>query len=249
MFEGKAGVIVGGTSGIGKATALAFARLGAAVVVSGRRANEGQQVVDEIAGAGGKAVFLPVDVADEASIAALIDDSVRQFGSLDFAVNNAARELPAGLLHERTAEECDAILSINVRGVFLGMKYQLVQMLKQGNGAIVNIASSSAHKAVPYAALYTATKNAIVGLTQAAAVEYIKQGIRINAMSPGVVDTETLQRYVAGAGYTVAEMAAGYPIGRAADPDEIAQAITWLCSPAASFVVGHSLVADGGMSI
>ena len=198
MFTGKAGVVVGATAGIGRATALAFGRLGANVIVSGRRASEGHAVVEEIRRAGGTAEFVAVDVADEASIAALIAESVRLFGRLDFAVNNAARELPGGLLHERTAQECDDILAVNVRGVFLGMKYQLIQMLSQGSGAIVNVASTSGHKAFPYAALYTATKHAVVGLTKAAAAEYVKQGIRINAISPGVVDTETMQRYCAG---------------------------------------------------
>ena len=249
MFTGKAGVVVGATAGIGRATALAFGRLGANVIVSGRRASEGHAVVEEIRRAGGTAEFVAVDVADEASIAALIAESVRLFGRLDFAVNNAARELPGGLLHERTAQECDDILAVNVRGVFLGMKYQLIQMLSQGSGAIVNVASTSGHKAFPYAALYTATKHAVVGLTKAAAAEYVKQGIRINAISPGVVDTETMQRYCAGAGITVEGVAGTAPIGRPADPDEIAQAITWLCSQASSYVVGHSLLADGGMCV
>lgn len=246
MFENRVALIVGATSGMGEATALAFAAQHARVVVSGRRADEGNAIVDRIRAAGGEAVFIAADVGDEASIIHLIDQAVAQYGRIDCAVNNAAREIPAGPLAERTAEECDAIMDINVRGVFLSMKYQILQMLKQGGGAIVNIASTSGHVGFPMAALYTASKHAVVGLTKAAALEYIKQGIRINAISPGVVDTEMLRRYLGSAGYSVQDLAGSYPIGRPADPAEIAASTLWLCSPAASFVVGQAIPVDGG---
>jgi NAD(P)-dependent dehydrogenase (short-subunit alcohol dehydrogenase family) len=248
IFDGKVALIVGATSGMGAATARAFAVGGARVMVCGRRAPEGDAVVAQIIAAGGQATFAAVDVTDESSIIVMLEATHASYGRLDFAVNNAAKEIPAGPLAERSAADCDALMAVNLRGVFLCMKYQILSMLRQGGGAIVNITSGGAHVGIPNAALYTASKHAVLGLTKAAALEYVKSGIRINAVSPGIVDTEMLRRYVSGAGYSVAQMAAGTPIGRPADPDEIASATLWLCSPTASFVIGQAIVVDGGQT-
>lgn len=249
MFEGKTALVVGATSGMGEATARAFAQQGAQVVVSGRRADRGEEVAAGIRHAGGKATFIQADVGDEQSVINLVNATAERYGRIDCAVNAAALEIPAGPLADRTAPECDAIMAINIRGVFLGMKYQILNMLADGRGgAIVNVASAAGHVAVPTAALYTATKHAVIGLTKTAALEYVKQGIRINAVSPGVVDTEMMRRFMSTAGYTVQAMAAAQPIGRPAEPEEIASAILFLCSPGASFVVGHGLLVDGGLA-
>lgn len=248
MADSKVALVVGATSGMGAATACAFARRDERVVVAGRRAAEGQTVVDQIRAAGGDAFFQQVDVADETSVIQMIDRTVETYGRLDYAVNNAAVEVPATLLADCSTEDADLQMAVNFRGVFLGMKYQIKAMLQTGGGAIVNIASTSGHVGFPFAAVYTATKHAVVGLTKAAGLEYIKQGVRINAVSPGVVNTEMLQRYLGSAGYSVEALAATAAIGRAADPDEIAAATLWLCSPAASFVVGQAIPVDGGMT-
>src|SRR3546814_652508 len=181
-------------------------------------------------------------------LVALIAAGVARYGRIDCAVNNAAKEIPSGMLAERSAEDCDAIMAVNVRGVFLCMKYQIKQMLLQGGGAIVNIASSSGHVGFPGAALYTASKHAVVGMTRAAGLEYVKLGIRINAISPGVVDTQMMRRYLATVDYTLDALASAQPIGRPADPFEIAAATLWLCSPAASYVVGQAIPVDGGIT-
>ena len=247
MFQGKTALVIGATSGMGEASARAFAREGASVVVAGRRVDRGESIAASIREAGGEATFLPCDVGSEQSIIDVVAGTVARYGRLDCAVNNAALEIAGGLLHERPTADCDAILAINVRGVFLSMKYQITQMLQNGGGAIVNVTSSSAHVGFPTAALYTGTKHAIDGMSKAAALEYVKLGIRINCVAPGLMASEMMQRYCDSVGITVQDVADTTPIGRPARPEELASAVLWLCSPGASFAVGTSLVVDGGM--
>jgi len=250
MADKKVALVVGATSGLGAASSIAFGRDGYRVVVAGRREAEGSAVVDKIVAAGGEAFFHPVDVGEEQSVVDLVDRTMRDYGRLDSAVNNAALELPAALLADVPTEDFDAQVRINVRGVFLGMKYQIKAMLAGEGGAIVNVASTSGHVGFAYATVYTATKHAVVGLTKSAALEYIKQGVRINAISPGVMDTEMMRRYLDSAGSSIAEVIeyTAAAIGRAARPEEIAEAVVWACSPAASYLVGQAIPVDGGIT-
>lgn len=248
MAEGKVALVVGATSGMGAATAEIFGRDGCRVVVSGRRQEQGDAVVARIRAAGGEAIFVPVDVGSEQSVIDLIDRTVREYGRIDYAVNNAATEASGCGMADMTLEDCDYQMRINFRGVFLAMKYQIKEMLKTGGGAIVNIASTAGHVGFPYAAVYTASKHAVVGLTKATALEYIQQGIRINAISPGVMHTEMMQRFLDSSGVSIDDLAASAAIKRPADPAEVAAATVWLCSPAASFIVGQAIPVDGGLT-
>jgi NAD(P)-dependent dehydrogenase (short-subunit alcohol dehydrogenase family) len=249
MFNDKTAVVLGATSGIGEATAREFATAGARVVVAGRRVERGEAVASAIREAGGDASFIRCDAAEEQSIIDLMTAAAERYGRIEFAVNTPAKEIPSGLLADKTAADFDDAFRVAVRGIFLAMKYQIHHMLAHGGGSIVNVASTASHVAFPTAAIYTATKHAMLGLTKAAALEYIGQGIRINAVAPGSVGTEMLERFMVSAGLTLDDAGGSAPIGRAGRPEEIAKAIIWLSSPAASYVVGHSLIADGGATV
>lgn len=241
---GKAALVVGADSGIGLATAHAFSRAGARVVMAGLREKEGADHAAGIAGAS----FVRADVRDEADVAAMVAIAVERLGGLDIAFNNAGIEGPAGPVQDLRTEDFDALLAINLRGAWLGMKYQIPHLIARGGGAIVNTSSTAGVKAIPNVAIYTATKHAIIGLTKAAALELAPSGIRVNAIAPGPVDTGLLRRMVAGRQGTLESVKARTPLGRIADADEIAGTVTWLASDAAANLTGTVLFSDGGLT-
>jgi len=247
-FENKVALITGGTSGIGVATALAFAREGAKVVISGRREKEGNDVVSRIKKAGGEGLFIKTDVSEETGVEALVDKTLSTYGRLDAAFNNAGIEGEVGKqTHEQSAANYRAVMDINVLGVLLAMKYQISVMLKNGGGAIVNNASVGGLVGFPGASVYVASKHAVLGLTRTAALEYARRGIRVNAVSPGGIETPMLDRFTGGPGTDFTkQLEAMHPIGRLGRPEEIAEAVLWLCSDKASFFTGQSLTVDGG---
>jgi NAD(P)-dependent dehydrogenase (short-subunit alcohol dehydrogenase family) len=248
-FQGKVALVTGGTSGIGRATALAFAKEGAKVVVAGRRAAEGEETVRQIRGKGGNAVFVAADVAQEPQVKNLIGRTLEQFGRLDFAFNNAGVEQTPTPFLEQSVEDYDHVMDINVKGVWLSMRHEIPAMLKSGGGAIVNTASVLGVNAIPGIEVYTASKHAVIGLTKSAAVEFAKQGIRINAVLPAVIDTDMYHRFAGEDAERQAALTSLHPIGRIGKPEEIADAVIWLSSSKSSFVTGHSLLVDGGFTV
>lgn len=253
QFTNKIVLVTGATSGIGEAAAHAFAREGATVIVNGRRAHKGEAVVQAIHTAGGHAEFGQADVADEEQVARLVDEIIARHGRLDVAFNNAGIEGKMGALTaDQTLEDYRTNIDVNVGGVLWAMKHEILAMLKTGGGSIVNTASIFSQIGMPGMALYTASKHAVVGLTRAAALEYGQQGIRINAVSPGGVETEMFVR----AAGTAEENSEGrqyftnfHPMGRISQPEEQAEAVLFLASDKASFVNGANLAVDSGWSI
>jgi NAD(P)-dependent dehydrogenase (short-subunit alcohol dehydrogenase family) len=238
-------LITGALTGIGRATAMAFAKGGACVVVSGRREDAGRALAAELRTLGAQAEFVQADVRHEDEIRSLVDQTVKRFGRLDVAVNNAGTEGRPGPLTEQTAETYAAIFETNVLGTMLSMKHELRVMQPQGTGSIINLSSTMGQRGAPGAALYTASKHAVEGLTKAAALEGAAFGVRVNAVAPGPIDTEMLERFTGNADRK-AGLIAGVPLKRAGKPDEIAQAITYLASDKASYVTGQILGVNGG---
>ncbi|MGP3958073.1 SDR family NAD(P)-dependent oxidoreductase [Nonomuraea sp. 3N208] len=246
-FAGKTVLITGATSGIGKATAYAFAKEGARVMFCGRRTELGRSNEREIRDSGGEASFRRADVREESDVAALVTECVRHYGRIDIAVNNAGIETPRpSPLHQQSVRDFDAVWRTNARGVFLSMKYELPRMLSQRRGVIINTASISAEAGFATIAPYSASKHAVASLTKVAALEYADKGIRVNALAPGAVDTPMLRRAAEAFGTTYAEIAQDYPIKRIVHPDEIARVIMFLASDEASAVVGTDVDASGG---
>jgi NAD(P)-dependent dehydrogenase (short-subunit alcohol dehydrogenase family) len=259
--DGGVALVTGATSGIGLATAVAFARRGLAVVLAGRDAERGARALGEVRGAraDARAEFVRADVADPADVERLVAAAVERFGRLDVAVNNASD--PAGAIGKRTAdytvEEFDAQHALNLRSVWLCMKHEIAQMLRQGGGgAIVNVSSVNGLGGVRGAALYASAKAGVLALTKSAAQEYAADGVRVNALVPGAFDTPMLRGAMAAQGAvddeSLGAMRAAYaglvPLGRIGDPSEAAEAVVWLCSAHASYVTGHSMIVDGGMT-
>jgi NAD(P)-dependent dehydrogenase (short-subunit alcohol dehydrogenase family) len=245
-LEGKVGLVTGGTSGIGRETAVLFAEAGAKVVVAGRRENEGQETVELIRAAGGDGYFCKTDVSKAAEVDTLIKRTVEKFGRLDVAFNNAGIEGVWVPIVRQSEEDFDRTISINLKGVWLCLKYEIRQMLRQGGGgAIVNAASIYSLIGSPGAAAYSASKCGVVGLTKAAALENARNGIRVNAVCPAAIETPMADRLF-GAPMVRESAIRSHPIGRFGTPREIAEAVVWMCSSRASFMTGHSLVLDGG---
>ena len=238
-------LITGALSGIGRAVALAFAKEGASVVVSGRRDAEGKALETELSGLGVKAAFIRADVRHEDEVRNLIDKTVARFGRLDIAVNSAGTEGKPGPVTGQTAESYAATFDTNVLGTLLSMKHELRVMSPQGSGSIVNISSTYGHEGAKGASLYSASKHAVEGLTKSAALEAAPSGVRVNAIAPGPTETDMLTRFT-GTAERKAALAAGVPLGRVADPDEIARAILFVASKAASFMTGQIVTVDGG---
>ncbi len=248
-FSGKTAVVLGATAGIGRAAALAFAAAGARVVVAGLGASEGRAVEAEVRRrSGSEALFIEADVTRADEVRAVIERAADRFGRIHAAVNNAGTEGRFGPVQAAEDEDFDRIMGVNLKGVWHGLKYEIPHMLAHGGGAIVNTASSAGVTGIANVALYTASKHGVVGLTKATALELAKSGIRVNAVAPGPVDTGLLHRMVAGH-IDVEAIAASVPMGRISQPEEIAGAIVWLCSDAASYITGHTLVIDGGLTV
>jgi NAD(P)-dependent dehydrogenase (short-subunit alcohol dehydrogenase family) len=245
-LSGKVAIVTGGTSGIGRATAIAYAQQGAKVVVAGRRVEAGQETVQLIKAAGGEAFFTQTDVTQEVDVKTMVDRTVSVFGRLDIAFNNAGMHGENAVLTEQTDDEYDRMMTANVKGVWLCMKYEIAQMMQQGSGAIVNTSSILGVVAMAGVPLYTASKHAVQGLTKAAALQYAKAGIRINAVGPGAIATDMFEAATGGQDEAKAYMAGLHPMGRIGQPSEVANAVLWLSSDAASFVTGETLMVDGG---
>ncbi len=243
LVAGKVALVTGGGSGIGRQACLVFCREGAQVVVSDVTVEGGEETLSLIKQAGGEAAFVKADVAQAAEVEALVAKTVEAYGRLDCAYNNAGIAGRTARVADDTEENWERILSINLKGVWLCLKYEIAHMLKQGGGAIVNTASGAGLIGVRRTGAYVASKHGVVGLTKTAALEYAKANIRVNAVCPGPIDTPMLR----GASERVIDaMAAAQPNGRLGQPQEIAEAVVWLCSDAASFVTGHPMPVDGG---
>ena len=247
MTDQKVAIVTGGNSGIGRATAIAIAKEGAKVTIAGRRVKEGEETVRLIKEAGSEGIFVKTDVANENDVRSLVERTVETYGRLDYAFNNAGIEQTMAPLTEQTVEEFDQIMNINVRGVWLSMKYEIPVMLKSGGGAIVNNSSVAGIMGFPQMAIYIASKHAVLGLTKSAALEYAKSGIRINSIAPGGVDTDMVERLTEDDKQWRETLTSMHPIGRLSNPEEIANAVVWLLSNSASFVLGHTLLVDGGV--
>ncbi len=246
-LEGRVALVTGGSSGIGRASALAYAREGAKVVVADVNVEAGEQTVEEVRKADGTATFVRADVSSGRDVEALIRQTIEVYGRLDCAFNNAGITGALGVsTHEYPEEDWDRVIGVNLKGVWLCMKHEIPQMLEQGGGVIVNTASIWGLVGAEGASAYVASKHAVVGLTRAAALEYAQQGIRINAVNPGTIRTPLLDPFIAAIPDFVSTLTAEHPIGRIGMPEEVAAAVVWLCSDAASFVVGHTMVVDGG---
>jgi NAD(P)-dependent dehydrogenase (short-subunit alcohol dehydrogenase family) len=249
-FTGKVAFVTGAATGIGRATALAFAREGASVVVADVSKDRIDETAALIEKAGGKAHAVKCDVTQEAEIKNAIDEAIKVFGRLDLAFNNAGvEEKNTDPTAEETTEEWDRVINTNLRGVFLCMKCELQQMLKVGGGAIVNTSSGAGVIGVKGSPAYVASKHGVIGLTKAAALDYADKNIHVNAVCPGYIATEMMQRFTGGTEAGKAKVIAEEPIGRMGKPEEIADAVIFLCSDASSFVIGHALVVDGGQTI
>jgi NAD(P)-dependent dehydrogenase (short-subunit alcohol dehydrogenase family) len=248
-LEGKTALVTGASSGLGKATALKFAREGAAVVIAARREAETEATAQMIRDEGGRAIAVPTDVSSPAQVQAMVATAISTFGRLDLAFNNAGVFGVEGLIHEAPEEQWDALMDINLKGTWLCMKYEIPQMLAQGSGSIVNMASSAGLTGWSDGALYSASKHGIVGLTRSAALQYAPSGIRINVVCPAFTWIESFGEILAADSNADAPLRATIPLGRIGQMHEIAEAVTWLGSDAASFCVGHALTLDGGQTV
>lgn len=246
-FENKVAVVTGGSSGIGLSTAIAFAELGAKVVIASRRKKESEETVELVQEAGSEAIFVQTDITKATEVENLICQAVKTYDRIDYAFNNAGTGGILGPSIEQTESSWNHIIDTNLKGTWLSMKYEIPQMLKQGGGVIVNNASirGLVGGRMP---IYCASKHGVIGLTKSMALEHAKAGIRINTVCPGRIDTEMVDRAF-GNSKSKSDYAAMNPMKRVGKPEEVAKAVVWLCSDAASFITGHSLVIDGGFTI
>ena len=245
-LQGKVAIVTGGTSGIGRDAAVLFARAGARVAVAGRREAEGRETIDLIRAAGGEGLFVKTDVSRAAEVQALVQKTAEKFGRLDVAFNNAGIEGNWLPIAEQPEEDWDRTIAINLKGVWLCLKYEVQQMLKQGGGgAIVNMASVGGLMGSAGGATYSASKHGVIGLTKSAALECARSGIRVNAVCPAVIETPMAERLF-GEPEVEKHMRAMHPMGRFGTPEEIAEAVLWMCSPRSAFMTGQYIVLDGG---
>jgi NAD(P)-dependent dehydrogenase (short-subunit alcohol dehydrogenase family) len=245
-MEGKVALVTGGGSGIGRAAALAFVRKGAKVVVVDVFEKGGNETIHIIKEAGSDAIFLKCDVSKAVEVETMVNKAVETYGRLDYAFNNAGIAGPFTPLADYPEESWNQVININLTGVWLCMKYEIRQMLKQGNGTIVNTSSVAGLVGGPRASAYAAAKHGVIGLTKTAALEYAKAGIRVNAVCPGAIRTPLLERTFAKYPEHEKLCMEVQPLSRIAEPDEVAEAVVWLCSEAASFITGHAMPVDGG---
>jgi NAD(P)-dependent dehydrogenase (short-subunit alcohol dehydrogenase family) len=249
LFENKVALVTGAGSGMGLAAAQAFAAEGAAVVLADINEAAARAAAVHIAAAGHKAIVVRCDVANEVQVKAMVEKAVSAFGRLDAAFNNAGIQSLALETADASGEEFDRVNGINLRGVWNCMKYELIQMRRQGSGAIVNNSSIGGLIGIPGRAIYHASKHGVIGLTKSAALEYASKGIRINAVCPGTIATPMVAEMLAKEPDAMKDILRDQPIGRLGLPEEVASAVVWLCSPGASFVIGHALVVDGGYTV
>src|SRR5712692_7586116 len=243
--ERKVALVTGALTGIGRAAAIAFAQEGAKVVVSGRREKEGQELAAELQALGAEAIFVHTDVRNDDDVRKLVDQTVSRFGRLDIAVNNAGTEGTPGPVTEQTAESYAATFDTNVLGTLLSMKHELRVMIPQRRGSIINVSSTYGHTGAADASIYAASKHAVIGLTQSAALEAAESGVRVNAVAPGPIDTDMLTRFT-GTDERKAGLVSTVPLKRMGRPEEIAQMIVFLSSDKAAFSTGATFAADGG---
>jgi NAD(P)-dependent dehydrogenase (short-subunit alcohol dehydrogenase family) len=248
LFAGKVALITGGTSGIGRATAVAFAEQGANVVISGRREAEGAESLSLIQKAGGQGLFVRGDVSEESEIEALVAKTLERFGQLNFAFNNAGVGGEGRATMTATSDIYNRIMDINVRGVFFSMKHQIPAILQSGGGAIVNNASVLALRPAANSPIYSASKAAVVALTKSGALEFAPKGLRINAICPAIIETD-LTKQIRGDEQSRAHLMSRHPVGRFGRSLEVAAAVLYLCSPEASFITGVALPLDGGFAL
>ena len=245
-FDGKVAIVTGGSFGIGRAAAVAFAARGANVVIADWLEDKEQNTLKQIKAAGGKGIFLTCDVSKSDQVKAMVDKAVATFGRLDFAFNNAGIEGDTANTHECSEENWEKTINVNLKGTWLCMKYEIPYMLQQGKGAIVNCASVAGLIGFTGLPAYVVSKHGVVGVTKTAALEYAKQNIRINAVCPGVIHTDMIDRITGKDKEVEKQFVSMEPVGRMGMPQEVAEAVIWLCSDAASFVTGHSMPVDGG---
>jgi len=244
IFDNKVALVTGGSFGIGQASAIAFARRGAKVVIADWK--DGEQTIEQIRNFGGSAFFYKCDVSKEADIKNLVDYTASTFGQLDYAFNNAGIEGERATTHECTTENWDRTLAINLKGVWLCMKYEIAGMLKNGYGVIINNASIAGMVGFPGIPAYVASKHGVIGLSRNAALEYAHQGIRVNAICPGVIRTPMIERFTGGSAEAEKQFEQLEPVGRLGTPEEIAETVVWLCQDASAFITGCALPVDGG---
>jgi NAD(P)-dependent dehydrogenase (short-subunit alcohol dehydrogenase family) len=248
-FENKVALVTGAGAGIGLATAKAFVEAGASVALADWNEKAVRSTAEELVAQGHKALAIHCDVADDAQVEAMVEQTVATFGRLDAAFNNAGVQSPLAETADTSAQDFDRVNAINLRGIWSCMKYELLRMREQGSGAIVNCSSIGGLVGIAGRDIYRGSKHGVLGLTKCAALEYASRGIRINAVCPGIIETPMVADMLVREAEAMKELMKDVPMARLGRPEEIAAAVLWLCSPGASFVIGHALVVDGGYTV